>query len=351
LNWPNALGLEGFGGDLLNMKQSTNQMDIARAAGVSVSTVSRALSNAPGIGDALRSRINRLALDLGYKSRGDKGALARPVRTYVTVNMITGDTVPFYSAIVEGLTQAARQAGLTLDVRLIHDRQFDPARLDRDAEDEDAGATMLVGMDLTTEFAARFAAGHKVVLVNTFDPAMRFDCVGPNNLYGGMLATRMLLDAGHRCLLHVREVLRPTTLQRHMGFEAAVAAAGARGTVIDTFGDPEKVLREAVRARKAGLTDWTGVYCVHDVSAIRMVHALEEAGLRVPGDISVVGFDDLPAAAMMVPRLTTVRIDCQAIGTQAIALIVRRMAEPDAVPLQVECGVMPVEGGTVAPVP
>ncbi len=323
------------------MKQPINQLDIARAAGVSVSTVSRALSNAPGIGDALRSRINQLAQEMGYKARG---VVARPVRTYVTVNMITGDTVPFYSAIVEGLTQAARQAGLTLDVRLIHDRQFDPARLERETLDDEAEVAIVVGMDLP----AAFTTDRRFVLVNTFDPAMRFDCVGPNNLYGGMLATRLLLDAGHRSLLHVREVLRPTTLQRHMGFEAAVAAVGARGTFIDTSGDAENVLRAAVRARKAGVTDWTGVYCVHDVSAIRMVHALEEAGLRVPGDISVVGFDDLPAAGMMMPRLTTVRIDCQAIGAQAIALIVRRLAEPEAVPLQVECGVTAVEGGTVS---
>lgn len=331
------------------MERTANQMDVARAAGVSVSTVSRALSNQPGISEDVRSRITKLAQELGYKPRGDAGQAARVIRTYVTGNAVTGGLVPFYNAIVEGLNVAAMTAGLILEIRLIQDRVLDPRRFDRDAEDSTAAGTMLVGIDPSPEIAARLVAQDRVVLVNTFDPEMRFDCVGPNNFYGGALATNMLIGAGHRSLLHVRDHLRPTTFQRHLGFQSAIAATeGARGIVVDAPEAAEAFMQEIVQRRKAQLTDWTGVYCVHDLAAIRLIHALEAEGFRVPQDVSVVGFDDLPAASMMSPRLSTVRVDCQAIGAQAIALMLRRLSDPAAGAVQAECAVSVVAGGTIA---
>jgi DNA-binding LacI/PurR family transcriptional regulator len=331
------------------MDRSANQKDVARAAGVSVSTVSRALSNQPGISDDVRAKISKLAQELGYRARGDAGQTARFIRTYVTGNAVTGGLVPFYNAIVEGLNAAAMTAGLILEIRLIQDRVLDPRRFDRDAEEATAAGTMLVGIDPSPEIAARLKAQKTVVLVNTFDPEMRFDCVGPNNFYGGALATNMLIGAGHRSLLHVRDHLRPTTVQRHLGFQSAVATAvGARGIVFDAPDAAEAAMRDMVRERKAQHTDWTGVYCVHDLAAIRLIHALEAEGFRVPQDVSVVGFDDLPAASMMSPRLSTVRVDCQAIGAQAIALMLRRLSYPEAGSVQAECGVSAVAGGTIA---
>lgn len=331
------------------MERTANQLDVARAAGVSVSTVSRALSNQPGISEDVRSRITKLAQELGYRARGDAGQAARVIRAYVTGNAVTGGLVPFYNAIVEGLNVAALTAGLILEIRLIQDRVLDPRRFDRDAEESTAAGMMLVGIDPSPEIASRLIGQKKVVLVNTFDPEMRFDCVGPNNFYGGVLATNMLIGAGHRSLLHVRDHLRPTTFQRHLGFQSAVATTvAARGIVVDAPEAAEAFMQDIVQQRKAEHTDWTGVYCVHDLAAIRLIHALEAEGFRVPQDISVVGFDDLPAASMMSPRLSTVRVDCQAIGAQAIALMLRRLSDPDARAVQAECGVSAVAGGTIA---
>ena len=118
--------------------------------------------------------------------------------------------------------------------------------------------------------------------------------------------------------------------------------------MVDAPEAAEAFMQEIVQRRKAQLTDWTGVYCVHDLAAIRLIHALEAEGFRVPQDVSVVGFDDLPAASMMSPRLSTVRVDCQAIGAQAIALMLRRLSDPAAGAVQAECAVSVVAGGTIA---
>jgi DNA-binding LacI/PurR family transcriptional regulator len=113
----------------------------------------------------------------------------------------------------------------------------------------------------------------------------------------------------------------------------------------------DAVLTRLAHERATGKTRWTGVFAVHDNAAIRFIHALEDAGLRVPRDVSIVGFDDLPAAAVMSPRLTTMRVDTDAIGREAIALLLRRIAEPDACRLQVECGVTAVAGATIRKLP
>lgn len=327
------------------MQRMANQLDLARAAGVSVSTVSRALSNSRGISTDLRQQIHKLADEMGYKGRGASAGVARTIRTYITVNAVTGGLVAFYTALVDGLVSSARTAGISMEIRLIQEQAFDPSRLDSDAGTP--AATMLVGIDPSDALLARFGRDNPLVLVNTFDPLMRFDCIAPNNYYGAAWATRLLLDAGHRSLLHVHDQLRWTTLQRHRGFLGAIDAVdGARGMVLD-IRDNDAAVQAAIADRKAGKTDWTGMVCVHDMAAINMIHALEAAGFRIPRDISVVGFDDLPGASMMSPRLTTMRVDCLAMAREAIALLIRRIETPDAPAVQVECAVAPVIGGSV----
>jgi DNA-binding LacI/PurR family transcriptional regulator len=330
------------------MARAANQSDVARAAGVSVSTVSRALSNSRGISSQLRQQIQGLARELGYAARGPAAAENRVVRAYVTVNLMSGGLVAFYSALVDGLKATAASAGIDLEVKLVR-QGLDPQRIVRDVAEDGTAASLLVGLDMTPEIAALFGPDHPVVLVNTFDPEMRFDCVAPNNFYGAVQATQQLLDAGHRHVLHIREQIRWTTLQREYGFMNAVnATTGATGEVLDILADGDAALARAAQLKASGKARWTGVYAVHDNAAIRFIHALEEVGLHVPRDVSVIGFDDLPAAAMMHPRLSTMRVDTASIGQQAIALLLRRLADPGAARLQVESGVEPVAGATIS---
>jgi DNA-binding LacI/PurR family transcriptional regulator len=330
------------------MARTANQSDVARAAGVSVSTVSRALSNARGISSELRSQIQGLARELGYQARGAVEPAERLVRVYVTVNAMSGGLVAFYSTLLDGLRASAAANGLDLEVKLVR-QGLDPQRISRDEDELPVAASLLVGLDLTPDIAAHFGPERPVVLVNTFDPEMRFDCVAPNNFYGAVQATRQLIAAGHRHLLHVREQIRWTTRQREYGFMNAVATTqDATGEIIDIREDGEVAMAAAAHAKASGKARWTGVFAVHDNAAIRFIHALEDAGLRVPRDVSVVGFDDLPAASMMSPRLSTVKVDTASIGQQAVTLLLRRLSDPEAVPLQVECGVLNVLGGSIS---
>ena len=106
------------------MTRSANQQDVARAAGVSVSTVSRALANSRSVSAELRTQIQQLALELGYRARGVIEAQVT-ARVYITGNVMSGGLATFYSAVMDGMSEAAREAGIALDVGLVAP-VFDP---------------------------------------------------------------------------------------------------------------------------------------------------------------------------------------------------------------------------------
>ena len=332
-------------------KPDANQIAIAKAAGVSVSTVSRALSDAPGISDERRVQIRKLAEDAGYLGRGRQpAAQARHLRAYVTGSLATGGLAPFYEAVMAGLRDSARDNGFTLAIRMVDEAALGPERMLRDQDAEGASATIFVGIDPAPGLASHFLDGrHPAVLVNGYDPAMRFDCVAPSNFFGAELATRTLLQAGHRKLLYIHDHTRWTTMQRKRGFYAALEVyPDAASTIISAANGNDSEILAEVERRKTGQSDWTAVFCANDMVAFRLMSAMEAVGVSVPTEASVIGFDDLPYAAMMHPRLTTMRVDCVEMARQAIVLVLRRLAEPTATPLQIECGVKLQIGQTVS---
>jgi DNA-binding LacI/PurR family transcriptional regulator len=331
-------------------KSNANQIAIAKAAGVSVSTVSRALSDAGGISDKRRVQIRQLAEDAGYLGRNrPPAAVMRHLRAYVTGSLATGGLAPFYEAVIAGLRDSARESGFTLSIRMVDETSLGPERMLRDQEIEAASMTIFVGIDLTPSLAAYFLDGRcQAVLVNGYDPAMRFDCVAPNNFFGAEFAGRTMLEAGHRKLLYIHDHTRWTTIQRRRGFYAALEGyADAVCTEISVLGGSATELIGEVDRRVRGESGWTSVFCANDMGAFRLMNALEAVGIRVPDQVSVIGFDDLPYAAMMHPRLTTMRVDCTEMARQAINLVQRRLAEPVATPVQVECAVRLQPGETI----
>jgi DNA-binding LacI/PurR family transcriptional regulator len=164
---------------------------------VSVSTVSRALSDAPGLSLDLRKQIRKLAQDLAYEGRGVRAEPALHATAYVTLNRATGGLAAFYEEIVGGLLEEAPRGVLEIDVRLVEETSLDVGRLQQDAARSGSPALFLVGIDPPREVTQHlFASQIPVVLVNGFDPSMRFDCVAPANFYGGAQAAQLLIEAG-----------------------------------------------------------------------------------------------------------------------------------------------------------
>ncbi|CCM78022.1 LacI family DNA-binding transcriptional regulator [Rhizobium mesoamericanum] len=326
------------------------QADIATMAGVSISTVSRVLANEPGISESVRQHILKVAAENGYFARTTSASL-RGTLALIASDGVTGGLSVFYEGIVEGLRAGALDAGLPFEVRLIREHRATPDVVHEYMQAARAGGLFLVGIDPSAELRNWFEdAEIPTVLVNGTDPRLKIDGASPSNFFGAYEATTRLLNAGHRKILHLTGSHRNTIRERVRGFKAAIAEVdGAEGHLVSmTFkGSATHEAHEltaGVLAEKAG---FTAAFCMNDFIAVGVLEAVTEAGLRVPEDFAIVGFDDLPCALMTNPPLSTMRVDRVALGREAVGLMVARFKDSTAPARQICHAVIPIAGGTV----
>ncbi|HEY8575982.1 MAG TPA: substrate-binding domain-containing protein [Devosia sp.] len=325
-----------------------SQADIAEQLGVSVSTVSRALANEIGISDAVRREVQRVARSLGYRSKHPplvSGKVDRRALALVPLNSAIGNLASFYHGIVEGMRAQAAEAGIALDVRLVHEDKVTLDLVRKQVAKSGAQAVVLAGIDPDDDMAQwAEETGTVIILANGSDPLMRFSSVSPANFYGAYMATKHLIDQGHRKILHYTYQHRPTIRQRRRGFEAAIADhPDAEGAVVISN---EHSSRELLSGLLENKYDVTAVFCWNDSVAVSMVDALLGQDSPMAENFSLIGFDDLPIAGMANPRLSTIRVDREAIGRGVVRLLTSQLDGESAVQ-QLEIGVSLVEGETV----
>lgn len=313
---------------------------------MSVSTVSRALANEIGISDAVRRDVQRMARALGYKSKHGHGpAGGKRAVALVPLGSATSGLSGFYFGILEGMRQQAAEMAMMLDVRLVNESVVTLDLIMKQMAQTDAEGVLLAGIDPWDELVQWSAeTDNSVVLVNGADPKMQISGAAPANFYGAFMATQRLIDAGHRRILHYGQKSRATLIQRQRGFQAAIAAnPGISGTIVYGAECPTARLLSDVLA---GVHDVTALFSWNDIAAVEMLEGLYAADSPLAQGFSIIGFDDLPIAGMATPRLSTVRVDREAIGRSAVRLLVQHMDGERAVQ-QVETGVSMVDGETV----
>lgn len=344
----------------INQEAAPSQREIAAALGVSVSTVSRALSNAPGISAELRQRVVDIAGELGYgrASRARSAAEPRPqplrhVALFMTLGIFPGDSAGFYHGILKGAEEEVRESGGSLAAVFVDDRdpELQCAEIARYCRAHPGCGALLVALDRPEFIAAVREAGGAAVLVNGWDPDMEADGVMPANERGAALAAAHLISLGHRRIAIVTSRQRPTLVARCAAFQRALREAG--------LGEPELIelshlhpdmAREMLRARlAAGGFTATGILCGNDLVAMGVLSALREHGIAVPQQCSVVGFDDTPIAALSQPRLTTVQVDREAIGRLGARRLLERLADPTLTPLTIQLACRMVVRDSTAP--
>lgn len=328
------------------------QADIARRAGVSISTVSRVLAGEKGISASIQTKVLGVAAELGYPLRPATAAglmqLDRKrIIAFMSAERATGDIGAFYHDILDTLRGLSQSEGFELDIKLLNQGQIDENMMQRACE---ADGLLAIGIDPEDDKISRLAQGLlPTVLVNGADPSMAFDCVSPSNFYGGRLAGRRLMELGHRKVAYIGPDHRHTVRERIRGFrhEALTTAATEYSeALLSTNESGFAQAGEAVRRLLTEQPDITGLFCMNDAIALGALGAAQELGLSVPQDISVIGFDDLPFAELSTPRLTTIRVDRREIAREAIDLMRRRLIEPSANARQVQLAVHLVEGET-----
>jgi LacI family transcriptional regulator len=312
--------------------------DVARRAGVHPATASRALNPETRllVSEDTARRIADAAAALGYRPN----AVARSLRTRRshTIGVLIPDlNNPLFPPMVRGLEDRLAADGYVAligntDGRAERERQvFEQMRARH--VDGFAVATAHRSSPLLAQAAAE---GLNVVLMNRVADDTGFPSVSPDNELGARLAVGHLIAAGHRRIAHLAGPQCLSTGQsRYLGFQAAMADAGMavpEGWVVfaRAFSIAEgHRLGAQLLAAAPGLT---AIAAANDMLAVGCYEALEEAGLSCPGDVSVVGFNDMPFIDRLRPPLTSVAFPHYQLGTEAAAMLLARMSDRKAGP-------------------
>jgi LacI family transcriptional regulator len=306
--------------------------DVARAAGVSKATVSRVLNNSNhAVNAATRQRVLEAMSALGFRPN----ALARSLYTKIThsVGLIIPDiTNPYYSGIARGVEDVASQGGYTV---LLCDT-------DRRPEKEQLAVNTLVekrvegiivaggGSAQASNLDEIARDGIGVVLVGKH--AMEFPAVRVDNVRGAREATSHLIAQGHR---HIACITGPaksiTSDERCQGYLQALADAGLTDSYL-ARGDfrPESGY-VATRTLLARMPRPTAIFACNDLMALGALRLAGEMGLRVPADLALVGFDNIPVSSYLQPALTTVAVPMYELGTAAMTVLLQ-VVQGKAVP-------------------
>ena len=303
--------------------------DVALAAGVSQPTVSRALRGDPRVAPATRERVAAAAAELGYvlSERGRSLSTRRTQRVGVVVDDLGN---PFYLQLLDTLHDDLERSGQRMLVFTPH--RNDPERVERLVDGSIDGvvlSTTLLGSSLPGQLRDR---GFPFVLLNREVDGVEADICVTDNVGGAAQVAAELVRLGHE---RIGAILGPeatsTSRDRELGFRRVLDARGValreemfrRGPF--SFATGHAGLTELLRASPAP----TAVFCANDVIAFGALNAARGMGVDVPGDVTIVGFDDIAMAAWEVFRLTTVRQDLRRMSRIATGLLLARIAEPD----------------------
>ncbi|WP_205843608.1 LacI family DNA-binding transcriptional regulator [Nakamurella deserti] len=297
--------------------------DVARAAGVSHQTVSRVLNAHPRVREETRARVLAAIEELGY--RRNTAARALVTRRSGTLGVVTARSALYGpTSVMLALEAAAREAGYYVSLVSLADTSAEQiqAALEHFQDQSVEGVVIIASTpDLADD---RLTAGLPMPVVTISPLAAPHDGVyvtAVDHLLGGRMATRHLVDLGHRRLAFIggpADSLDSTARQR--GWELESAAAGLpEGRLLRGDWSAQSGYDAGRQLVRRALPD--AVFAGNDEMALGLLLALHEAGFSAPHDISVVGFDDIPGAAFFSPPLTTVRQDFSSLGVGCIDLL------------------------------
>lgn len=305
--------------------------DVAKRAGVSVGTVSHALSGARGVAPATRRRVERAVKELGFRPNYVARSLTRG-RT-MTVGMVVPDIVnPVFAQLLGGAEDVLSQAGYAVlfgSSENLPDKERRYLETFRERQVDGIIADVATGSDEAA--LIDLAAVVPVVLVDRLTADWPGDGARADDEYGMALAVDHLVGLGHRRLALVNgERAVSGAIRRRAGFEQQLAKHGLRPVWVSDGTFTIASGREQTRALLDSGRTPTAICAGNDVLAMGVLDVLHERGVAVPGSISVSGYDDIEFAASVTPPLTTVTQPMRAMGAAAARLLAQRFAEPEA---------------------
>jgi len=298
--------------------------DVAREAGVSLMTVSRVINNKGDVSPTTRQRVQAVIERLGYRPSN----IARGLVTKHTgsLGLVVPDVAnPFFSEVARGAEHVAYAEGYNVFLcNTEEDTQRELAVLQSLEEKRVDGVVLCSSRLEESELEEAVARHPAVVLINRRPEGDGVGAVLVDDEVGGQMATQHLLQAGHRAVGFLAgPPASRSGRERAKGYRAALTAAGLQYNPDWTRRCSPTVEggQEAVRELLAAHLELTALFCYNDLVAVGALQACADLGRVIPDDLAIVGFDDIPLAALVTPSLTTCHVPRYQLGGQAMRLL------------------------------
>lgn len=315
------------------MSKKITMAELARQANVDVSTVSRALNDSPLVKPNTKAHILKIADELGYainiSARNLRKQTSGAIGIVIPVNPGSGQTIsdPFFLEMVGAVSHAASQAGYDLIVSV-------PPSESEIAEKKllmsgRADGLIVIGQAGRTDRLSQSGVADKNIIVwGGHDERAKYVIVGSDNVEGGRLAGEHLLSLGRQRILFLGDTDLPEVRLRYDGLCKAYAASKKSHdnslVLKESFGG--QTVFDAVRSFVAEGHKFDAVFAASDVLAMSCVHALRACDLNVPGDVSVIGYDNVGQASMFTPTLTTIDQNIPEGGRMMVEMLLAKIA-------------------------
>ena len=304
--------------------------DVATAANVSVATVSRALNGQANVTDEVRRRVFEVAQRLNYSPH----AAARSLSSRRT-NML-GVVLPdlygeFFSELMRGIDQVAREQGMHLLVSSYHGHRDEQGAAMRSMRGRVDGLLVMSPYAASPAASDDVSPGLPVVLINSQYAGENYLSLGIANYEGARAMMAHLISSGYR---RIAFIAGPEdnfdAYQRLRGYQDAMAELGAGEWVLPGAFDEASGHRAGQALLSAGERP-DAVFAANDMMALGCLFAFSQAGVRVPHDIAIAGFDDIPLAGFVYPGLTTMNVDICGLGASAARMLLGRLGRQEAI--------------------
>ena len=313
--------------------------DVAAKAGVSPATVSLVLNHKPGVGSETRDHVFRVAKAMNYDINSPAKGPERGVIGFLRIarhgHMVNPDHYAFISEYIEGAEREAHSAGFSLEVRQFEDEEL--TNIFRELQNLPFTGAVILATELSEEDLLVFKdLPFPVVYIDANHPMPFCDFVDMDNEGAVFSVLRSLKNRGHKKIGLVKSTFETRNFRlRERGYYDGLLSCGLFSSDQYVYSVDSR-FREAYLDMKkilqAGNELPTALFCVCDVIALGVMKALKDCGYAVPGDISVVGFDDIAAGHMADPPLSSVQVSKQYMGVRAFQLLFHRLNSPQDSP-------------------
>lgn len=328
--------------------------DVARRAEVSLGTVANVYAGKATVSPETRAVVLAAAAELGYQPRPRALNSPPPVTNlaFIVRHRLVPLTNPFYSHVLYGAETACAVEGISLSYEVLPAPPDDALHLPRIVQRKQVQGVLVVGYVHPAVVAQLQRAGMPCVLVDYSTEPPTADSVRGDDERGGYLATRYLLDHGHNDpppAIIVGSLDHPSIAERYAGYRRALTEGG--------FVPPDHFVRLGDLGLDSGYAQMsallalpvppTAVFCANDETAQGALSALHAHHIAVPEGCAVIGYDDVDQAAHAIPPLTTIRVDKDLLGAQAVRMLLERIASPHMTLRQMRLTVSLVERQSV----